>query len=183
MQEPEPGLIAEAVAKGAEFLRRGVTDYAKWSTVMRYTFGESVAPHLERVWAASRERVQNEPVTNSDTHAPDIFNELTVLRDELSRSSPSLPRKIIGTIGRQLTNLILLLIAYLLFLIWQRMPPTVGDYRAGKDPKALYLKQPMIRAGIEGSVDVNIENEPLEVKIKSGNVTLDESPIDVRIVR
>lgn len=66
-----------------------------------------------------------------------------------------------------LTNLLLGIIAVLLFLVWHRMPPTVGEIAAAKgaDKKVLSLKQPVVRAVILDTVDVNVENVPLDVTI------------------
>jgi hypothetical protein len=67
----------------------------------------------------------------------------------------------------KLTNLLLAMIAVLLFLIWHRMPPTVGEIAAanGADRKALIMKQPVVKAVIPDTIDVNVENVPLEVTI------------------
>ena len=67
----------------------------------------------------------------------------------------------------KLTNLLLAIIIGLLFLIWHRMPPTVGEISAAKgaDRKALMMKQAVVRAVIPDTIDVNVENTSLDVTI------------------
>jgi len=55
MQELNPELFSEAVAKGAGNLERGVTDFPKWSRLMEYQFGELIRPNLERIWGAAHD--------------------------------------------------------------------------------------------------------------------------------
>jgi hypothetical protein len=76
------------------------------------------------------------------------------------------------------TNLLLAIIALILFLIWHRMPPTVAEIAAAKgaDRKALTMKQPVVKAVIPDTIDVNVENSSLDVDV--GN-----TPIEVTIVR
>lgn len=72
-----------------------------------------------------------------------------------------------NTVLRAVNTLLLLAILATLFLIWQRMPPTIGELRAGKTPAekhALALRSPYIRPTIIDSVSVDVA-QPLEVKI------------------
>lgn len=72
-----------------------------------------------------------------------------------------------------LTNILLAGILAVLVLIWQRMPPVVGDFTAAKDNKealaALAARQPIIRANTNLS-------EPIRVDVNN-------STLDVRVVR
>jgi hypothetical protein len=78
----------------------------------------------------------------------------------------------------KLTNLLLTIIAVLLFLIWQRMPPNVGEIAAAKgaERKALSMKQPVVKAVIPDTIDVNVENLSLDVNVEN-------APLDVTLVR
>ena len=67
--DPDPEHLAEAIAKGAEYLERGVTDFAKWSRAMVYKFGEPVRPHLERIWTAAQGSMI-ESASSTPHHAP-----------------------------------------------------------------------------------------------------------------
>ncbi|HUS13128.1 MAG TPA: hypothetical protein VMZ30_21835 [Pyrinomonadaceae bacterium] len=180
MHDADPKLIAVATAKGTELLRTGVVDLNRWSRVMRHTYGEILDPHLNTIWQTCQQQTAVAPECEAQPQPTELFNELTALRDETRSSMPELCRKAASFLGAQIGNVLLAVIAALLFLIWQRMPPTIGDYATTKDQRALYLKQPLIRAEIPGVVDVTVQNEPIEVK---GGVTLNDSPLDVRIVR
>src|ERR1051326_31197 len=55
MQELNPELFSDAVARGAGNLERGVTDFFKWSRLMEYQFGEYIRPNLGRIWGAAQD--------------------------------------------------------------------------------------------------------------------------------
>ncbi len=81
-------------------------------------------------------------------------------------------------LARSLNTLLLTAILTTLLLIWQRMPPTVGDLKGvkGDERKALLLRRPAIQ--IEGEVTGDVSAsiaEPLEVKVVN-------DPLDVFIV-
>jgi hypothetical protein len=58
MQDLDPELFSEAVAKGADLLKNGVTDFPTWSRAMVSSFGEPICPHLERIWTLAQEEWQ-----------------------------------------------------------------------------------------------------------------------------
>jgi hypothetical protein len=74
------------------------------------------------------------------------------------------------------TNLLLTAIAVLLFLIWHRMPPSVGEFAAasGEGRRGLIMKQPLVRAVIADTLDVNVVSGSLEVS---------NTPLEVTITR
>jgi hypothetical protein len=59
MQDMNPELLFEAVAKGVGNLERGVTDYSAWSRLMVYQFGDLIHPHLENLWAGAQAEWQS----------------------------------------------------------------------------------------------------------------------------
>lgn len=71
--------------------------------------------------------------------------------------------------------ILLTIILIILILMYLRMPPTMGDIISAETPEAkqrLWHKYPVVRIGgsvdigsIFGTVDVNVENEPLIVEI------------------
>ena len=65
------------------------------------------------------------------------------------------------------TNILLAGVLVLLVLIWHRMPPTAGEIAAakGSDRKALTMRQPVVRATITDTLDVNVENTSLDVEV------------------
>ncbi len=78
---------------------------------------------------------------------------------------------------------LLAIIAVLLVLILIRMPPTIGDrLRLAKADKAtrseqakrLRLRTPIIE--VEGAVEANVANSPLEVEVKNA-VTIDPETV------
>src|SRR2546421_10979539 len=58
MPELSPELLSEAVAKGADLLECGVTDFAKWSRSMVYQFGDEIRPDRERIWMLAQDERQ-----------------------------------------------------------------------------------------------------------------------------
>ena len=76
------------------------------------------------------------------------------------------------------TNVLLAAIAVLLFLIWHRMPPSAGEIAAAKgaNRRALTMKQPVVRAVIPDTIDVNVENSSLDVDVSN-------TPLEVTITR
>lgn len=76
------------------------------------------------------------------------------------------------------TNVLLAAILTVLVLIWQRMPPTLGDFLALKSNKeahiALQAKQPVVRAVIPDTLGVDVINRSLDVHIQN-------TPIEVRV--
>jgi hypothetical protein len=46
----DPQLFAAYVVKGAAHIERGVRDFAKWSAAMVKEFGETIRPHLQRIF-------------------------------------------------------------------------------------------------------------------------------------
>ena len=72
------------------------------------------------------------------------------------------------------TNVLLAAIAVLLFMIWHRMPPSAGEIAAAKgaDRRALLMKQPIVRATIPDTIDVNVTNS-------SFNVDVSNTPLEV----
>jgi TPR repeat protein len=62
MLDLDPELFPKAVAKGVDLLRRGVTDFPKWSRAMVYQFGEPIRPHLERLWRDVQEESKKPPI-------------------------------------------------------------------------------------------------------------------------
>ena len=82
------------------------------------------------------------------------------------------------SISNIITNALLIIIAITLVLIWRRMPPTVAEFNAAKgvDRTTLSMKQPVVRAVIPDTIDVNVENSSLDVDVSN-------APIEVTIVR
>ena len=72
-----------------------------------------------------------------------------------------------------ITNVLLFLIVTFLFLIYQKMPPTLGEIQNAKDPEKVFGKMPFVK--ISGSVDVDVDT-PLQVEI-------DNQPIEVEVSR
>ena len=68
--------------------------------------------------------------------------------------------------------ILLTIILIILILMYLRLPPTMGDIVNAETPEAqqrLWHKYPVVRIveplEIWGTVDVNVENEPLAVEI------------------
>lgn len=68
--------------------------------------------------------------------------------------------------------ILLTIILIILILMYLRMPPTMGDIISAETPEAkqrLWYKYPVVRIieplEVWGTVDVNVENEPLIVEI------------------
>ena len=82
--------------------------------------------------------------------------------------------------AQTLTNILLAGILAVLFLIWQRMPPVIGDFTAAKDNKdalaALAARQPLVRANLSEPIRVDVDNSTLSVRVV-------DTPIEVRSVR
>src|SRR2546422_314424 len=65
-RDSNPDFFSEAVAKGADFLERDETDFARWSLLMVHQFGEQIRPDLEDIWMfAHNERQRREEAAPS----------------------------------------------------------------------------------------------------------------------
>ena len=52
---PTPDILAAAVVKGAAHIERGLHDFATWSAAMIKDMGETIKPHLQKIWNDSHE--------------------------------------------------------------------------------------------------------------------------------
>ncbi len=65
---PDPTLLVAYAVKGTALIARGVHDFAAWSSEMLTEFGESIRPHLDRLFRQSRGQ-EDVPLTDSPVPA------------------------------------------------------------------------------------------------------------------